>query len=51
MKNISKLLANRWEFRYIAEIFISNVGGITAICSIRVPNEKVWIKVCNSHSG
>ena len=50
MKNISKILADTFYFRYIAEIFILNFGGITSICGSLVSKAKVWIKVCNSQS-
>ena len=35
------------DFTSIAEIFMSNSGGVTTICDSRISNEKVWIKVCN----
>jgi hypothetical protein len=38
------------DFTSIADIFISNSGGITTICRSRISNEKVWIKVCNANS-
>jgi hypothetical protein len=50
MKRRSKHFGGVADFTSIAEIFISNSGGITTICGKRISNEKVWIKVCNSHS-
>ena len=50
MKRRSKHFGGMPEFTSIAEIFISNFGGITTICGNRISNEKVWIKVCNVKS-
>jgi len=38
------------DFTSIAEIFISDPGGITTICGSRISNTKVWIKVCSPQS-
>ena len=46
MKRRSKRFGGVPEFTYIAEIFISNSGGITTICGNRISNEEVCIKVC-----
>jgi len=50
MKKRSKHFGGMSEFTYIAEIFISNSGGITTICGSRISREEVWIKVCNAQS-
>jgi len=50
MKNISKLLANSWRFRYIADTLIFDFGEIATICGSRISSAEVWIKVCNPHS-
>jgi len=44
---ISQILGYVTDSTWIAEIFISNSGGIVTICGNRFSNRKVWIKVCN----
>ena len=44
----SRILVSGCKLTNIAEISISNSGGITTICGSRISNEKVWIKVCNA---
>ena len=51
LKNISKLLANSWEFRYIAAMFISDLAVATTIFGNGLLRSKVCIKVFTLRLG
>ena len=50
MRIVTEVLLARLKLKSIAEILITNSGEIHTTCGNGFTNEKVWIKVCNSHS-
>jgi hypothetical protein len=48
---ISQIFGDIQNFTSIAGMFISSFIGATTIFASGLSGAKVWIKVCNSHSG